>query len=345
MAYIDPTVLTAFQQRDPVQGEIRTTNYGLIKAFKESTPNYPISAEARAVLEKAQDIAISIPAIPDNAITTASSESFTIPANLNTSETKTATFYTLFAGFHVYNAMFKDNMIARESYIMDRMKQIDKGMATAKTSTLLTIIDGQKTQSLPNNPVSNDGITYAASTLTCTLAAQQQRIFQNLNVIAEDNGLEKPKIFAVSPGIQVLQNFNDMYGAANTIDLQNQGFIPSIHADNRITNTVRWTGYLMENDAFGVYDNFKWDFVNRTTVGSAKWDVSAQPLPLLGSNVMIYYETDKADATSLMTNTSTWQMTTVEKYGFIHRYAVLTPYNSAIGSKVNPVIKVVGATS
>ena len=105
------------------------------------------------------------------------------------------------------------------------------------------------------------------------------------------------------------------------------------------------TGYIFEEGAFGMYDNYKWDFQNMTKTSDAQWDIGAQEMPLLGARPMIYFEKGKADASGLMTNTSTWKMTTVEKYGIVHRYAVLTPYNSNISTNKSTVWKVIGATS
>ena len=58
----------------------------------------------------------------------------------------------------------------------------------------------------------------------CDAFAKQQRMFQNLQVIGEANGMKQPTKMISSPGIKILQNFNDMYGAENSVDLQNQGF-------------------------------------------------------------------------------------------------------------------------
>jgi len=343
MAYTDPTVLLTFQGGKTLT-ELRDTKYGMLRAFEASTPFYKgLTPELKTFLATRMDRTAQIAAIPETIITTTTSESFTIPANLSVSENKTATIYTLFSGFKVYDAMFVENQISKEEYIRNKMEEIDKAFAKAKSATLLTILDGAKTQVLPNNPAANDGITFAASTLTATLAAQQARIFNNLNVIAEDNGLENDKIFPVSPGIQVLENYNDMYGMQNTKDLQNQGFIPAILPDNRITNTARWTGYLFEKGAFAAVDNMKYDFRVGTKVNEAVFGVSNTILPKLGSQVGTFYNKFATDASGLQGTTSTWKMTTGEEFGFIHRYAVLTPYNSDITTKLNPVIKIVGA--
>ena len=345
MAYTDPTVLLT-KQGGNLMTELRDTNYGLLRSIERSTPFYKgLTPEISAFIASQMDRTFQMQAIPEQTITTTSSESFTIPDNLSTTETKTGTLYTVFTGFKVYDAMFAENAVGKEAYIMNKMKEVDKAMATAKTATMLTIVDGQKSQVLPQNAASNDGYSFAASVLTVNKLAQQERMFQNISAILEDNGLSEDKEFAVSTGIKVLQNYTDMYGAANAMDLQNQGFIPEIHVDNRITNAASWTGYLFEKGAFAAVDNIKWDFLNRTRVDEAIFDVSNNILPSLGSQVGVYYNRFKNDASSLQSTTSEWSMTTGEEYGFVHRYAVLTPYNSDIANNVNPVVKIVGATS
>lgn len=348
MAYLDSTFLYNFQQTDHVQRELRTDKYGLIDAIKEDTPLYKaLTPSLKAFIETQMNRTFYMPAIQESTITSLTAESFAVPANLSTSEQTTGTLVTLFSGFHWYDALSYENSITKEDYINNKLLEIFKSFALAKEATTYTFVDGKKSQVLTYNPASSDGITYAASTLTCTLAAQQQRIFQNLQTIGEANGMGDMKKFVCSPGIKVLQNFNDMYGQSNWMDLVNQGFIPKIYTSNRVTNSVRWTGYLWEEGSFAYVNNFKHDFVQGTQLfgGSAKWDVTAMAMPFINEQVMTYYEEDKADASALMTNSTSHIMTKVEKYGFIHRYVILGPYNSAIGSRFNPVLKVVGAVA
>lgn len=354
MAYLDSTFLYNYQQTDNVQRELRTDKFGIIDAIKADTPFYKALTPALQDFIRTQmNRTFYMPAIQELTISPATVESFTIPANLSTSEMTTGTLVTLFAGFHWYDALGLENAIggtladAKRVYIENKLTEIFKAFALAKEATSYTFIDGKKTQVLTYNPASSDGITFAASTLTATLAAQQQRLFQNLQVIGEANGMGERKKMVSSPGIKVLQNFNDMYGQSNSVDLVNQGFIPEIYTSNRVTNSVRWTGYLWEEGSFAYANNFKHDFVQGTSLngGSTKWDITPMAMPFINEQVMTYYEEDKADVSSLMTNSTQHIMSKVEKYGFIHRYVILGPYNSAIGSRFNPVIKVVGAVA
>lgn len=348
MAYLDPTFLSDYQQSDHVQKELRTDSYGIIDAIKADTPSYKALTPAlQAHIEQQMNRSFTMPALKEQTITSLTAESFTIPSNISTSETTTGTLVTLFSGFHWYDALTNENMISKDDYIMNKMTEIFKSFALAKEATSYTFVDGRKTQVLTYNPAANDGITFATSTLTATLAAQQQRIFQNLQVIGESNGMKGATKMVSSPGIKILENFNDMYGAENSVNLQNQAFIPSIYTSNRVTNSARWTGYLFEEGSFAYVNNYKHDFVKGTQLngGSVKWDVTPVAMPFINEQVMTYYEEDKADASSLMTNSTSYLMTKVEKYGFIHRYVILGPYNQNISTRFNPVIKVVGATS
>lgn len=347
MAYTDATFLTDFQQSDAVQRELRTAPFGIIDAIKADTPFYKqLTPALKAHIETQMNRSFKMPALQEDTITSATVESFTIPANISTSEATTANLVTLFSGFHWYDALAVENQISKEDYINNKLMEIFKSFAAAKEATTFTAIDGQKSQVLPQNALANDGYSYAASALTVSLAAQQQRMFQNLKVIGEQNGMKPMTKLVSSFGIKALENYNDMYGASNGADLQNQGFIPEIFTSNNVTNSARWTGYLFEEGSFAYVNNFKHDFVKGSSLGDhVKFDISDVEMPFINERVMTYYEKDKADASSLQTNSSQYQMSMVEKFGFIHRYVILTPYNSAIGSRFNPVIKVVGATS
>ena len=341
---LDPTVLLTKQAGDTLT-EIRDTNYGILRSIEASTPFYKgLTSELRDFASKQMDRTFQMSAIPESVIATTESETFDIPSNLSESEIVTATVYSLFSGFKAYDAMFGENDIARQEYIKNKMEEIDKAFALAKTNTFLTVIDGQKTQVLSQNAAANKGYSFAASVLTANLNAQARRIFPDLNVIMQDNGLEMEKLFAVSTGIKILENFTEMYGAANAQNLQGQDFIPQMHVDNRITNTANFTGYLFEKGAFASIDNIKWDFLNGSQVGEAVFGVSNNILPKLGSQVGVYSNRFLNDSSALMDNTASWKMSTGEEWGFLHRYVVLTPYNSDISTRVNPVVKIVGGT-
>lgn len=150
-----------------------------------------------------------------------------------------------------------------------------------------------------------------------------------------------------SHGIKIMQNYKDMYMEQNSVNLQEVGAIPSLTCSNRVTNSARWTGYLWEQGSFAMVNNYKDAFVKGKSLngGSIKWDISRVPMPFINERVMTYFEEGKADNSSLMVNSSQDIMDTVKKFGFVHRFVILTPYNSNISANVNPVIKVVGATS
>lgn len=352
--FLDASFLYDYQQSDNVQRELRTDEYGIINAIKADTPRYKALTPAlEAFIRTQMGRTFYMPAIQELTITPATAESFVIPANLSTSEMTTGTLVTLFAGFHWYDALGLDNAIggnlqaAKAIYIQNKLTEIFKSFALAKEATSYTFIDSKKTQVLTNNPLSNDGITYAASTLTATLAAQQQLIFNNLNTICKSNGLMGRKKLISSYGLEAMQNFKDMYLATNSVNLQEKGAIPELYMSNRVTNAARWTGYMFEEGSFAYANNFKHDFVQGTSLngGSTKWDITPNAMPFINEQVMTYYEEDKADVSSLMTNSTQHIMSKVEKYGFVHRYVILGPYNSAIGSRLNPVIKIVGAAA
>jgi hypothetical protein len=346
MSYLDATFLNDYQA-SKTQTELRTDEYGIINAVKSDTPNYKaLTPQLEQFINTAMGRTFTMPAIKEQTPVTATVESFTIPANISESETTTASLVTLFSGFHWYDALANENMITKEDYISNKLDEIFKGFALAKEATTLTAIDGQKTQVLTYNPLANDGITFGASTLTATLAAQKELIFSNLNVIAESNGLMDQKIMVSSPGIKAMQNWKDTYGSQNSRDLTETGAIPELHTSNRVTNAARWTGYMWDKGSFAYVNNFKHEFVKGETVGDfAKWDISSMAMPYINEQVMTYIEEAKADASGLQTNSGEYIMSKVTKYAFVHRYLILTPYNSDITTRINPVVKIVGSAA
>jgi len=346
--YTDATFLSDFQQTKRVQTELKKQKYGIIEGLKADTADYAyLTPELQAHIETQMDRSFSMPALKETTITTSTSESFDIPANLSTSDTVTATLTTIFSGFHFYDELVNENMVgSKEEYINNKMMEISKAMAQAKEVTLLATIDGVKSQVLTYNPGANDGFTFAASLLTASLAAQQARFFPPLETILDANGIGGEHRLIASPSIKMMENYADQYGQANSKDLQDQGFLPEVYTSNNVTNAVRWTGYAFPKGSFAMVNNYKSDFVKGTNIGdTAIWGISNEALPFLNEQVMTYYEIGKADNSALLANSTESIMSKVEKFAFVHRYLTLTPYNSDISANVNPVVKIAGATS
>jgi len=358
MSFLDDSFFYNFQQSDFVQKELRVDDFGLIRAVQEDTPMYrPLTPPLEAYINQLMDRQFEMPAIKEQTPVIATVESFTIPENISESEKLTATLVSLFSGFFWCDALIGktvlggENMVSsKEEYFVNKVNEICKAFAIAKEQTTYMFVDGRKTQVLNTNPGENDGYDFITSELQVSLDAQQERMFPNLQSIGRANGMPGATKMVSSYGVQFLMNYSDMFGAENSKNLQNQGFIPQMFLSNRVIfdpNTQRWVGYLWEDGSFAYVNNFKHDFVvnKKLNGGSIVWDITPNKMPYINEQVMTFFREGPIDASALSGTTAEWKMTSGEEYAFFHRYLILGPYNSDIGSRFNPVIKVVGLPS
>lgn len=345
MAYIDQTLLNNYQSK-VAESEIRIPNYGLIGVAKKETGRVPfLDDNLKKVINDHEGISIITPALTESVITTSSSESFTIPANLSTSGATILTFTTIFAGYKIYPETFVNNVISEKAYRMNKIQEVDKAMAKALEEAIDTQLDTYKSQKWETGDEA--GYNFAANILDVDLASQNDVMFSNLKSMAMLNDWSEDSLSLVaSPELDFVLNQYRKYGNANEKNLQFQA-IPELFASNRVTKTAgkRWTGYLLEPGAIGVVENYKHPFKINKTVGDAKWGISDMELPQLGYKVMLYENQEKASAAAVGSYATNAIMSWVEEYGYIFRYCMLRRYNSSASTRVGYILKIEGKQS
>ncbi len=341
MAYLDQTLENNYQSR-VAEKEIRIPNYGLIDAAKVQTPQVPfLSNEVRTQIETRSGTSVIIPAFTEDVITTSTSESFTIPANLSTSGTTTLTLTTIFAGFAIYPETFDNQIIGEEEYRSNKIQEVDKAMAAQLESYIDTHLGTYKTAvwsgTLP-------GFSFASNALDVSLDQQNDVMFANLGTLAEINDWNIGTGIMVSePEIGFVMSQLLKYGANNEKNLLYQS-IPSVYTSNNVTKQSgkRWTGYLMEPGAIGIVPNFKRPFREQLTIGEAMWDISDGEMPQLGHRVMLYQNREKVSAVGIGSYSSHAIMSWKEEYGYVFRFCLLKRYNSDSTTKVGSILKING---
>jgi hypothetical protein len=343
MAYIDQTKLNDYQSK-VAEGEIRIPNYGLINLAKKETGRVPFLDESlRAVINDHEGIDLKVPALAETVITTTSSESFTIPANLSTSGSTTLTFTTIFAGYQIFPETFKNNVISEGAYRLNKIQEVDKAMAKALEDAIDTQLDTYKSAVWETGALT--GYNFVSNILEVDLSSQNDVMFANVKSMAMLNDWSESDLsMAASPEIDYVLNEYRKYGMNNDKNLQFQT-IPELFVSNRVTKTTgkRWTAYLCEPGALGVVENFKHPFKINKTVGEAKWGISDMELPQLGYRVMLYENQEKTSAEAVGSYGSGMIMSWVEEYGYIFRYCLLKRYNSDSTTRVGYILKLNGA--
>jgi hypothetical protein len=345
MAGIDQTLIVDYQHSVTEQ-EMRNSKYGLIDAAKKHTKELPFMNPEleKKVAEYASGNAIEIPALSEDVITVASTESFDIPVNGSTSAITSLSFTTLFTGFSLFPAEYDNNVITIDQVRSQKIAQCDKAMGNALEDNLDTWLNTYKTQVWAGAEAGiSGGIEFDTvnDVLKVPLADQKDIFFANLMAMAQRNDWSDNVDLVANPNVIMMLSEYMKYGAANEKNLMFQA-LPNLFLSNRVTNETgkRGSAYLLEPGAFGILPNYKSDFRNRTTVGEAKWDITNAPLPRLGFNTMLYENKVAVNAANVGTYSSHAIMSHKLEYGFIFRYALLKRYNSSATTRVGNILKI-----
>lgn len=359
MAYLDEVVLADYQDL-AVQSEARKTKYGQLDLAIDSTQGVDyVPPSVRQRLATASGMQnYKIPVLKDTTATITTVPGFAnIPINLGEADNMHYSVYDVFSGFRLFPGSFAGTQTDIASYIQDRITKVTEAMASGAESVINTTLEARKTQVLDyTTQVSQGDGTFTfdtgTDTLTASKAAVKDTIFDNLNALMIANKLEGDYSIVTNPaGLSAAKTNYLKYGAANDKNLMQFGSaIPESkryesHAISPGSNI--FNGYLVRNGAIGVFENFLWDFQNRTEFAGKKWSVSDVPLQNIRMRVNTFVNTEATDATSLFASVTNKNltMTHFEEMAFWARFYVVYRYNSSISTKANDIVKIAGATS
>lgn len=349
--FIDFSVLNAYQDRI-VQTEKEPQSYGLIDCLRYNTPaNRVLTPTLKAFLQTVEGRTTQYTGLKEDTITTTSVESFTIPAHLSDSEQKTLTAVSIFSGFQVYPKYFVNNTIAYQDYLMNKYDEVFAAMASAKETQIANLLATYKTQVWDGTTQVNNGdgtFTFATSVLTANLAAQKDTLFANLKTLFRINKKAGSYNAVVNEGgFNLAMNEILKYGATNQENRQfllNQ--LPRFFETLGISpGSDQFVAYMMRDGAIGGVQNYPSDFRDGTSVGEKIWGVMDTPAPYIGERLNVYYNREAVDASSLGDTTSHLNMTSMEEWGFLDKFFLVSNYNSDLTTRANDIVKVVGATS
>jgi hypothetical protein len=350
---IDFSALLAYQDKK-TQTELLSQRYGLIECLKYNTPfNKVLTPTLKAHLQQVEGRTTEYTGLKESVITTTSTESFTIPAHLSTSEQKTLTSISIFSGFQIYPAWFQNNTIAMADYLANKYDEVFMAMASAKEVLIATLLNTNRNQvALAVNQINGgDGVfTFDASldTVTVTKAAQKDTMFANLKTLMRIAKMAGEYNMVVNEGgFNLALNEIYKYAASNDKNLafiQNQ--LPKFFETLNIApESFQFKAYLMLNGAIGSVQNYPFDFRMGTTVDSKVWGIMDTPAPYIGERLNVYHNREAVDASSLGDTTAHLKMTSMEEWGFLDKFFLVTNYHSDLVNVLTDIVKVTGATT
>jgi hypothetical protein len=350
---IDFSALNAYQDKI-TQTEKLSQRYGLIECLRYNTPfNKVLTPTLKAHLQQVEGRTTEYTGLKESVITTTSTESFTIPAHLSTSEQKTLTSVSIFSGFQIYPAWFQNNTIAMADYLANKYDEVFMAMASAKEVLVATLLDTYKNQAaLAVTQINGGDGTFAfdagLDTVTVNKAGQKDALFANLKTLMRIAKRAGNYNFVVNEGgFNLALNEILKYGANNDKNLAfMQNAMPLFFESLNIApESFQFKAYMMVDGAIGAVQNYPFDFRMGTIVDSKVWGIMDSPAPYIGEKLNVYHNREAVDASSLGDTTAHLKMTAMEEWGFLDKFFLVTNYNSDITTRVNDIVKVTGATS
>ncbi|MGR3218338.1 MAG: hypothetical protein ACUZ8H_00790 [Candidatus Anammoxibacter sp.] len=360
MANLDFTIWNDWQAQNATN-EKRFVSHGVIDLVKKSTAFCDFITPD--IIEKfktfSADRGIKIPVIEDQTVSVVTTPGFNfIPDNLTTSQQYTFTAFNVFSGFRHYKSIYANNTIAADFDKNVKMTNVANEMANVIEGILTGVLDTRRTQILgfttQINQSSGSG-TYTfdtgADVLKINKAAQQETMFSALSTLMAANKLPGSYASVVSPAGLAVQKLEALkFGAANDKNIAAIGMISAedMHNSHNISaGSDVFNGYWVKKGAIGMYSNHPFDFIENSTVGTAKWHVSDVELPFIKMRANIYTDQFKANATGLVgTGTDTNViMSAGEEMAIWARFYVVFPFNSDLSSRASDIVKIQGLTS
>lgn len=358
MAYLDSTILNDFQAREAIN-EKREANYGMLDLAKDSTASVdyvpPSVRELLSVSSNARNA--KIPVLKDQTVTVNTTPGFAnIPINLGETDSYYFTAYDVFSGFRFFPASFAENQIDRQWYFDQVMRNVLKACAATTDDIIETVLEARKTQALSYTTQVSQGdgtFTFDAGTDTLTVnkAGQKDTMFYNLGQLMIANQLPGAYRIVTSPGGLVVNNAESMkYSDYNTKNIAwQQLYMPDDrrYISDQISTSANFNGFFVRDGAIGIYENFPWDFRNGTKIAGKEWSISDVELPYMRMRANVYVNSEATDATALVSpgTRTDLKMTHFEEMALWFRFYVVYRYNSAIASRPQDIVKLVGATS
>lgn len=321
------------------KNEHRLSEYGALDFFVGQSKSNPLlTEEMRQQAIRSMGKTLKMPVINyDGDISVSNVRTCTIQDAENTSALATLTFATYAVGFTVVPAMYSNNEIDKMNDIEKKYKKCARVLGAALDSAAITALSNAKSQ------VYADTLIYSEQNDVILVPwASREDILSDIEPIFTANDYYGKIHIVGNAGVRSLLNKLAEKGTYNVVDKTLEWAGKDFHFSNRIVNESGdyATFYAVEEGNVDILFRYDRDAVLGTTskVGH-EWDVVT--MPYLGIPVGLHYYESVGDFSGIAGDaTADLTCTKKEYYGFSVDVAFVTAYNSAIGTKANPIAAV-----
>jgi len=320
------------------KNESRPSRYGAFDAFalQNQMPNSILTDALKATAQRSMGTILETPVVDyDGAVTIGNARTLEIADSENTSHMVQFTFATLAWGFTMVPVLYQNNEYnAQEDFNKKFLKYLYKLAATLDTSALAALA-AAKTQ------VINNGLLYdKTGAIINAKWTERENVLGDLGVIMEANDFYDPLDIVSDAGIESIVKNLTKEGTYNDINKTIEYADKRFHYTNRFgADATKYAqGYAIAQGSLGLLFRFEREAVAKTKMADGtEWDVTN--LPLLNIPVGTYYYEDKGNY-SAIAGAASADMDRVRKehYGFAVDVCFVTPYNSDITTRPNPIL-------
>ena len=351
------TILSSIRTQYPSdldKYENRIQQTGLLTSVLEmqSSPNSILTSEVRdRATNAAQGLLTQIPVINDGDFTLTTARTCSVAGGENTSALVNVSWNTLVGSIAMTPGQYENNSVKYMADLSMKIQRMVEKMNKAVETTLATNIDNGKSQVYgATSLVAASGAKYALTGSAIRVTNAQQNLFFNdvdpINLTDDFNGPYKVVCnHTVMPTVRNWINQGEANSSNTRYQFEGNRIFGSGSYDFSFSNGfsngsgVKGTGYIMPDGAIGFMTRLDVDArAGHSSTQGDQWSI--ETLPGLPWQVGLKYNSGCADKNTISGGTSAHLTATLEEtWQFSFDYAVLTPYNSDIATRSNPIRK------
>lgn len=334
------TVLQNIRVKNPDfdKNEHRLSVYGALDFFIEQSERDPLlTAEMKRQAMDSMGKTLQIPVINyDGDVTVSNVRSCTVSDAENTSALVGVTFATYAIGFTVVPAMYSNNEIDMATDVEKKLKKCARALGAALDSAAIAALEANKTQVLSDPLI----YTFSSNVLSAPWEARED-ILGDIEPMMNSNDFYGFVHVIGNTGVRSLLRKLAEHAQYNEVDKRLEWEGKYFHFTNRIANDTGKYGtfYAVESGNVDLLYRFDREAARGAQSGSHTWE--RYNMPYIGIPVGLHFYESVGDQ-SAIAGDATADLTCAIKqyYGFSVDVAFVVAYNSAIGTRANPIVKV-----
>jgi hypothetical protein len=334
------TVLQNIRVKNPDfdKNEHRLSTYGALDFFIEQSERDPLlTAEMKRQAMDSMGKTLQIPVINyDGDVTVSNVRSCTVSDAENTSALVGVTFATYAIGFTVVPAMYSNNEIDMATDVEKKLKKCARALGAALDSAAIAALEANKTQVLSDPLI----YTFSSNVLSAPWEARED-ILGDIEPMMNSNDFYGFVHVIGNTGVRSLLRKLAEHAQYNEVDKRLEWEGKYFHFTNRIANDTGKYGtfYAVESGNVDLLYRFDREAARGAQSGSHTWE--RYNMPYIGIPVGLHFYESVGDQ-SAIAGDATADLTCAIKqyYGFSVDVAFVVAYNSAIGTRANPIVKV-----